>query len=1012
MATNIGPRIGITGEADYRKQISYIVNVTKNLQKEFQALNTAFKENDTSISKNRQQREKLKASLESANKALEQQKRLLNNASTEFGKLGPLTVENATRLERYSTNVHNTELEIEKLKGQLDNLPTSLEVVKQAIDNNNSAWKRNAEIMAGVGRTMTRYLTLPILAGLGASVKAAADWESGFTGVKKTVDEIVDENGNVVYSYEELDNSLREVASNSVIAYDELLAVGEIAGQLGISADKVAGFSEIMLKLGASTTMTSEEAATSIAKILNITNKGLPYSIETVEDFANVLVELGNNFATTEGDITLMATRLASAGTIAGLSTDEILALATSMSAVGIRAEAGGSAMAQTLVNLEKRVATFEKEGGDSLDKVAELAGTTAKDFAKAWKKEPAKAIAAFIKGLGTLDEEAESTTVILSELGMDGIRQANMIKALSLAYPQLEDALKKANDEWERGNALQEEYGKREETFNAKLQNFKNNLGLLAIEFGDTLLPTLTDLVVALKDIVVKFREMSPETKENIVKLGLFVAAIGPVLTTSSKLIIGLSNLKVAFSVLKGANGIGGAITALGNFGSTLLSSLGPLTLTLGALGLLGAGFNALFTANEEATREYNEQLGKNFVDANGYLIDFDATAGWTTEDWIKYNDQQQEAIKKTKDETVKWVSVMQDEMNAWNEESSQVMPQIAENYSGVTDGLADGVDEDIEKIKEDLRITFEEIGTSFSTWFEETKTSFSTWFEELSTSFTTWFDGLKTGVVTWFEETVNYFTTFFANLKTGMQQFGEQISSAWTSIWTGAKDKFNEIIEMISFALGVFALWVWGKAVEIKEWIVTKFTEMKESAIAIFNNLKEGISNVISNVYTTIVEGIGNAVDWIKGLAGEAWQWGVDMINGFIDGIKSAAGAISNAAEWVASKLRAFLHFSRPDVGPLRDYEEWMPHFMQGLANGIDSNIWRVDDALNNLTGQMYVNALPYRENTNSNAYNYGGIVINLNVPEGANGQQLVDEIEQEIVARTMRRKAVFGQ
>lgn len=900
MATNIGPRIGITGEADYRKQISYIVNVTKNLQKEFQALNTAFKENDTSISKNRQQREKLKASLESANKALEQQKRLLNDASTQFGKLGPLTVENATRLERYSTNVHNTELEIEKLKGQLDNLPTSLEVVKQAIDNNNSAWKRNAEIMASVGRTMTRYLTLPILAGLGASVKAATDWESGFTGVKKTVDEIVDENGNVVYSYEELDNSLREVASNSVIAYDELLAVGEIAGQLGISADKVASFSEIMLKLGASTTMTSEEAATNIAKILNITNKGLPYSIETVENFANVLVELGNNFATTEDDITLMATRLASAGTIAGLRTDEILALATSMSAVGIRAEAGGTAMAQTLVNLEKRVATFEKEGGDSLDKVAELAGTTAKDFAKAWKKEPAKAIAAFIKGLGTLDEEAESTTVILNELSMDGIRQANMLKALSLAYPQLEEALKKANDEWERGNALQEEYGKREETFNAKLQNFKNNVGLLAIEFGETLLPTLTNLVVALKDIVVKFREMSPETKENIVKLGLFVAAIGPAITAVSKLVIGVSNLKRAFDFLN----LGSVIKKMGSLAKA--SSLG-----------LGGGILALLVGGTYAAAKFDPK---------------------------KLDEFMQPVV---------------DALAPLNEKLTNGLNTIftGEFWSQVFTNVLTSVQEIFATISETMDIFFTDIWTNVS-------------------------------------ETWNNITTFFTNT------------------FNTIKDIFTSVISAIALAIGVFGLWVWGKAVEIKEWIVTKFTEMKESAIAIFNNLKEGISNVITNVYTTIVEGIGKAVDWIIGLAGKAWQWGADFINGFVNGIKSGIGAVVDAAKNIADTVSSWLHFTRPDIGPLRDYEKWMPHFMQGLANGIDSNIWRVDDALNNLTGQMYVNALPSRENINSNAYNYGGVVINLNVPEGTNGQQLVDEIEREIVARTMRRKAVFGQ
>lgn len=48
-----------------------------------------------------------------------------------------------------------------------------------------------------------------------------------------------------------------------------------------------------------------------------------------------------NNFATTESDIVSMANRLAASGTLAGLTNQEILGLATAMSSVGIEAEAG-----------------------------------------------------------------------------------------------------------------------------------------------------------------------------------------------------------------------------------------------------------------------------------------------------------------------------------------------------------------------------------------------------------------------------------------------------------------------------------------------------------------------------------------------------------------------------------------------------------------------------------------------------------------------------------------------
>ena len=62
--------------------------------------------------------------------------------------------------------------------------------------------------------------------------------------------------------------------------------------------------------------------------------------------------------------------------------------------------------------------------------------------------------------------------------------------------------------------------------------------------------------------------------------------------------------------------------------------------------------------------------------------------------------------------------------------------------------------------------------------------------------------------------------------------------------------------------------------------------------------------------------------------------------MIQGFADGISRAKDVVGNAIHTVAGKITALLHFSRPDEGPLRNYEQWMPDFMRGLANGIDDN------------------------------------------------------------------------
>ena len=95
--------------------------------------------------------------------------------------------------------------------------------------------------------------------------------------------------------------------------------------------------------------------------------------------------------------------------------------------------------------------------------------------------------------------------------------------------------------------------------------------------------------------------------------------------------------------------------------------------------------------------------------------------------------------------------------------------------------------------------------------------------------------------------------------------------------------------------------------------------------------------------------------ALDYLKSLPGQALQWGKDLIGGFIDGIIGNVGNLINSVKNVAATIASYLHFSRPDVGPLRDYETWMPDMLSGMAQSIRSNIYRITDAMGFLGGSM---------------------------------------------------------
>ena len=93
---------------------------------------------------------------------------------------------------------------------------------------------------------------------------------------------------------------------------------------------------------------------------------------------------------------------------------------------------------------------------------------------------------------------------------------------------------------------------------------------------------------------------------------------------------------------------------------------------------------------------------------------------------------------------------------------------------------------------------------------------------------------------------------------------------------------------------------------------------------------------------------------------MAFQAFGWGRDLIMGIVNGIRSAIGAVADAARSVADAIRSFLHFSVPDVGPLTDYESWMPDFMKGLAKGIEQSKGLVSAAMGDVAAGMTLNPM----------------------------------------------------
>ena len=133
-----------------------------------------------------------------------------------------------------------------------------------------------------------------------------------------------------------------------------------------------------------------------------------------------------------------------------------------------------------------------------------------------------------------------------------------------------------------------------------------------------------------------------------------------------------------------------------------------------------------------------------------------------------------------------------------------------------------------------------------------------------------------------------------------------------------------------------------------------ITAFNWLNLGATVI-KTLGNGLLSMAGSLKGFTQSTFSGALDYLKSLPGQALQWGKDLIGGFIDGIIGNVGNLINSVKNVAATIESYLHFSRPDVGPLRDYETWMPELLSGMAQSILSNIYRITDAMDFLGGSM---------------------------------------------------------
>ena len=445
------------------------------------------------------------------------------------------------------------------------------------------AGKTSKADLEGIGRGAL-VMAGGLAVGLGASVKAAVDWESAWAGVTKTVDGSASEMAD-------LEEGLRNLAKELPATHGEIAAVAEAAGALGIQRSAIEGFTKTMIDLGETTDLTADQAATSFARIANI----MGTSQQDFDRMGSTLVELGNNGASTESEILELANRLAAAGNIAGLTEADIFAMASTLASVGVEAEAGGTALSKVFTTVSDAVL----DGSDKLDTFARVAGVSADEFATAFRDDPAGAINDFVLGLGRMIESGQSLTPVFEELELTDSRLMNALKSTAGAGDLLTQALEQGRSAWEDNNALQTEAEKRYDTTAAKMEIARTNIVDLGINIGGQLLPVLAGAAEGASKVAQGFSEMPGPLKLVSAGIGGAVAA-GLGMAAAAALLI--PKLKAARD----------ALLTMGAAGRVAAGAMPWLAAAAAAIGVVAYAFGENAQEAEDA-----ENRVKGYTDA-----------------------------------------------------------------------------------------------------------------------------------------------------------------------------------------------------------------------------------------------------------------------------------------------------------------------------------------------------------------------------------------------------------
>jgi TP901 family phage tail tape measure protein len=347
-----------------------------------------------------------------------------------------------------------------------------------------------------------------------------------------------------------------ELSSAIPVSSSELQKFAEIASRFGIKGrEGVQAFAETFGRLQSIIGPVSEETTKSVARIASLTD----FPIEEIDKFANAVVVLGKNFATTEDQIIRTGERLAGDLSQFGITADEVLGLATAFDSLGVKAELGGSAMVRILNSITKT----GLRGGSNLERLAELAGETTESFKEMALISRIDAFSQLIKGGG-------SATEIMDRLNLSGVRVQGVLGRLISRNDKFSESMAQSNKEMMDNNVLMRDSDRQADTLESRFNRLSNAVTAAFISIGGEGSDANGEME-GLTDTLIGMAEAFSGVESDAAKMFPNMESLGDTFRDLFK-----DGVKSVGEMLKGFDKMTPAIEGIANSLSTVVSLLG----------------------------------------------------------------------------------------------------------------------------------------------------------------------------------------------------------------------------------------------------------------------------------------------------------------------------------------------------------------------------------------------------------------------------------------------------